>query len=221
MGERIPKDYCSEDWAEVSKMSSLLNYCLADMMPSQRKTAKSLVPGCDHLASFQSTFTSCKSNYHISQYKNRMLPCVLLLLTHKDQNRQNFRAVCPTGLLATVFIPGVSPGALGDRFPATASTMISMFPVSSSVVVASTSRQPGAAGKGVGFPVGQGLWTGSRIPGSERGGGISNSSEHSPSIPSVLLAGCESSTGSVITTNLSAVVLEVLINQLEVKPNKI
>lgn len=105
-----------------------------------------------------------------------------------------------------MFVPEVSPGAPEDRFPATASTMISMFPVSSSVVVASTSRQPGSAGKRVGFPDVQGLWTGSRIPGLERGGGISNNSEHSPSISAVLLAGCESNIGSVITTNLCAVV---------------
>lgn len=124
-------------------------------------------------------------------------------------------------LLTTMFVPGVSPGAPGDRFPATASTMISMFPVSSSVAVASTSRQPGSAGKDEGFPEGQGLWMGSRIPGLERGGGISNSSGHSPSISPVLLAGWESNTESVITTNLCAVVSEVLINQPEEKPNKI
>lgn len=137
-----------------------------------------------------------------------MLPCVLILLiyTRIKNSRQNLRAVCRTGLLTTVFVPGVSPGAPGDRFPATASTMISIFPVSSSVVVASTSRQLGSAGKGVGFSDGQGLWMGSRIPGLERGGGISNSSEHSPSISTVLLAGCESNMGSVITTNLCVVV---------------
>lgn len=134
-----------------------------------------------------------------------MLPYILVYTRIKN-SRQNLRAVCPTGLLATVFIPGVCPGAPADRVPATASTMISMLPVSSSAVVVSTSKQPGSAGKGVGFPDGQGLRTGSRIPGLERGGGISNSSEHSPSISTVLLAGCESNIGSVITTNLCAVV---------------
>lgn len=98
--------------------------------------------------------------------------------------------------------PGVSPGAPGVRVPATVSTMISMFPGPSSVAVASTSRQPGSVGKGAGSPEGQGLWTGPRIPRLERGGGISNSSGHSPSISPVLWAGCESKSGSVITTDL-------------------
>ena len=184
-----------------------------------------------HLARLQSTFTNCKSNYNISKYKNRMLPkyknrmlpCVFIIFIYNDQkqHRQKLRVACLTGLLATVLVPGVSPGAPGDRFPATASTMISMFPVSSSVAVASTSRQPGSAGKGGGFPEGQGLWTGSRSPWLERGRGISNSSGHSPSISPVLLAGCESNTVSVITTNLCAMSSYMLINQPEEKPNNI
>lgn len=131
------------------------------------------------------------------------------------------RLAYSTALLATVFIPGVSPGAPGDRFPATASTMISMFPVSSSVAVVSTNRQPGSGGKGGGFPEGQGLWTGSRIPWLERGGGISSSSGHSPSISPVLLAGRESNTVSVITTSFCAVASYMLINQPEEKSNNI
>lgn len=148
---------------------------------------------------------------HITTSLSIKIGCYLVFSSclqrrNKNSTDENLRAVRPTGLLATVFIPEVSPGAPGDRFPATASTMISMFPVSSSVAVVSTSRQLGLAGKGVGSPEGQGLWTGSRIPGLERGGGISNSSGHSPSISPVLLLGCESNTGSVITTNLCAMV---------------
>ena len=138
----------------------------------------------------------------------------------KNSTDKKLRLAYPTALLATVFIPGVSPGAPGDRFPATASTMISMFPVSSSVAVASTNRQPGSGGKGGGFP-GQGLWTGSRIPWLERGGGISSSSGHSPSISPALLAGCEFNTVSVIITSFCAVASYMLINQPEEKSNNI
>lgn len=35
MVERICKDYWSKDWAEVSERFSLLEYCLADIKPSQ------------------------------------------------------------------------------------------------------------------------------------------------------------------------------------------
>lgn len=84
--------------------------------------------------------------------------------------------------------------------------MISMFPGPSSVAVASTSRQPGSAGKGASSPEAQVFWTGPRIPWFERGGGINNSSEHSPSISPVPLASWDANTGSVIITDLCAVV---------------
>lgn len=99
----------------------------------------------------------------------------------------------------------VSPGAPGDRVPATASTMISMFPGPSSVAVASTSRQPGSAGKGAGSPEAQVFWTGPRIPRFERGGGINSSSEHNPSISPVPLVSWDANAGSVIITDLCAV----------------
>lgn len=38
-----------------------------------------------HLASLQSTLTNCKSNYNISKYKNRVLPCVLITFIKMDQ----------------------------------------------------------------------------------------------------------------------------------------
>lgn len=46
MEERVPEDYGSKDWAEVAERSSLLDYRLADVMPSEGQTAKSLVQGC-------------------------------------------------------------------------------------------------------------------------------------------------------------------------------
>ena len=35
MEKRILEDYRSKGWAEVSERSSLLDYCLADVKPSQ------------------------------------------------------------------------------------------------------------------------------------------------------------------------------------------
>lgn len=72
----------------------------------------------------------------------------------------------------------------------------------------------------MGFSAGQGLWTGSRIPRLERDGGISNSSGHSPSISPVLLVGCESNTGSVITTDWCSVVSLCAEKPMEENPNK-
>lgn len=69
---------------EVSKRSSLLDSCLADMKSLHGETLpRAWYQVVNQLASLQSTFTNCKPNDNISKNKNKMLPCVLIIIYTK------------------------------------------------------------------------------------------------------------------------------------------
>lgn len=203
MEERLPKDCQSKDkpeWAEVSELFSVLDYCLADMKLSEGKLWQKFVTRL--YATLPAFHQHASTANQMTTSLGIKTACYLVFSSHSRERpttaQTKHSRLCPTGLAATTFVPDVSPDAPGVRVPATASTIISTFPGPSSVAVASTRRQPGSAGKGAGSPEAQVFWTGPSIPWFERGGGINNSSEQSPSISPGPLASWDANTGSVI-----------------------